>query len=388
MNQEELQQIITHGETRHTEFKSARVHPDALAATIVSFLNTAGGVLLLGVEDDKTISGVNEVDVACQRVEQILNNNITPRATAHIEAVNYAQQTLLKITIPPGFDRPYHTQRGQCFIRVNAGKRLASREEIRRMYLAVRAFYYDESTLLDTGLADVDIQVFDDFLNLAYGYPKDETRTVEERTRLLGNLKAMQGNELTVAGLLFFGYRPQEYLPTARVEFARFAGTFAGETILDRKTLLGRLSQQLEGMEDLLRLHLKNQGIIKNFESEVHYEMPLEMLREALVNALVHRDYSLSAPIRIFMFDDRVEVHSPGKLPNGVTVENIRVGIHVERNPIILSLMAKLGLITRLGTGILRILRLASQAGLPTPDLVESESEFVVTLYRLPDFQS
>lgn len=384
MNQEELQPIITHGETLHTEFKSAKVHPDALSATIVSFLNTAGGVVLLGVEDDKTISGINDVDATCQRVDQILAHNITPRATAYIEVVTYAEQTLLKITVPTGFDRPYHTQRGQCFIRVNAGKRLASREEIRRMYLAVRAFYYDESTLLDTRLADVDIQMFDDFLNLAYGYPQDETRTMEERTRLLGNLKAMHGHELTVAGLLFFGSRPQEYLPTARVDFARFAGTFAGETILDRKTLLGRLSQQLEGMEEILRLHLKNKGIIHHFEPEAHYEMPLEILRETFVNALVHRDYSLAAPIRILMFDDRLEVHSPGKLPNGVTVENIRVGIHVERNPIILSLMAKLGFITRLGTGILRILRLASQAGLPAPDLVESDSEFVVTLYRLP----
>jgi ATP-dependent DNA helicase RecG len=382
MTPEQLQQIITKAETLHTEFKSARVHPDALAAALVSFLNSAGGVLLLGVEDDRTITGIDDIDAACQRVEQILANNITPQATAHIEAEEYAGKTLLKITVPKGLDRPYHTQRGQCFVRVNAGKRLASREEIRRMYLAIRAFYYDESTLLDTGLSDIDIQAFDDFLNLAYGYPKDETRTAAERSRLLNNLKAMHGEALTVAGLLFFGYRPQEHLPTARMDFARFAGTTAGEVILDHKTLNGQLSQQLFGMEDLLRLHMSNKGNIREFEPETRYEMPLEMLREALVNALVHRDYSLSAPIRVLMFDDRLEVHSPGGLPNSVTVENIRAGIHVERNPIILSLMAKLGLMTRLGTGILRILRLASEANLPAPDLVENETEFVVTLYR------
>jgi ATP-dependent DNA helicase RecG len=296
--------------------------------------------------------------------------------------VEYAGQTLLKISVPRGLDRPYHTQRGQCFVRTNAGKRLASREEMRRMYLAVRAFYYDEVAVMDTNLDDVDVQTFDDFLSLAYGYPADEIRTVAERARLLRNLKAMRGDELTVAGLLFFGRRPQDYLPTARVDFARFAGTSAGETILDRKELTGRLPQQLEGIEEVLRLHLRNAGVIRGFEPEARYEMPLEMPREALINALVHRDYSLAAPIRVLMFDDRLEVHSPGRLPNGVTVDNIRAGIHVERNPIILSLMAKLGLMTRLGTGILRILRLAGEAGLPEPGLVESESEFVVTLYR------
>jgi ATP-dependent DNA helicase RecG len=379
---EELQQIISNGETLHTEFKSARVHPDALAAALVSFLNTAGGVLLLGVEDDKTVTGIGDVDTTCQRVEQILANNITPRATTHIEAVEYAEQTLLKITVPQGLDRPYQTQKGQCFVRVNAGKRLASREEIRRMYLAVRAFYYDESTVLNTQLSDIDSQAFDAFLNLAYGYATDDSRTGAERSRLLNNLKAMHGDELTVAGLLFFGKRPQNHLPTARIDFAHFAGCSAGEVILDHKTLSGCLSEQLEKMEELLRLHLSNNGIIRDFKPETRYEMPLEMLREALVNALVHRDYSLSAPIRVLMFNDRLEIHSPGSLPNGVTVENIRAGIHVERNPIILSLMAKLGLMTRLGTGILRILRLAKEAQLPTPDLIENDSEFVVILYR------
>jgi ATP-dependent DNA helicase RecG len=98
--------------------------------------------------------------------------------------------------------------------------------------------------------------------------------------------------------------------------------------ILDRKELTGRLSQQLEGIEELLRLHLRNSGLTRDFEPEARYEMPLEMPREALINALVQRDYSLAAPIRVLMFDDRLEVHSPGRLPNGVTVENIRAGIH------------------------------------------------------------
>ncbi|MCK5716200.1 MAG: putative DNA binding domain-containing protein [Thiomargarita sp.] len=378
MTEKELLERINKGETLQTEFKSAKVHPDALAAAFVSFLNSAGGVLLLGVEDDKSITGVGDIDKATLRVEHILAHNIIPPATACIEII----AKILKITLPKGLDRPYHTQRGQCFIRVNAGKRLAAREEIRRMYMDVRAFYYDESTLQNTEINHIDRSTFDDFLNVAYGYPQDDSRTILERKRLLHNLKAMQGETLTVAGVLFFSSFPQQHLPIARIDFARFSGLTAETVILDHKTLKGRLSQQLLGMEDVLRLHLLNKGTIHNFEPETHYEIPLEILREALVNALVHRDYSLSAPIRILMFDDRLEIHSPGNLPNTVTVENIKAGIHVERNPIILSFMAKIGLMTRLGTGILRILSLAKQAELPVPDFIEHESEFVVILYR------
>ena len=384
MSAEEIAQVVQDGETMYAEFKSAAARPESLATTFISFLNTEGGVLWLGIEDDGTVSGVADVDAARQRVDQILANNITPRATAFIEQVETGGKRLLKITLSRGLDRPYYTQRGQCYVRQNSGKRLASREEIRRMYMAVRSFYFDESALTGTGLADVDLPVFGAFLAAAYGVTEDTDRPEDELCRLFRNLKCMAGDELTVAGALLFGHQPQRMLPTARMEFARFEGAVAGEIILDRKTIEGRLPQQLDQMESLLRLHLRDAGVIRGFGPEVQAELPPEMLRESLTNALVHRDYSLSAPVRVILFDDRLEIHSPGQLPNGVTVENVRAGIHVERNPIILSLMSKLGLMTRLGTGIVRIFRLAAERGLPEPELEERVAEFVVTLYRMP----
>ena len=384
MAADEIAQVVQDGETMYAEFKSAAARPESLATAFISFLNTEGGVLWLDIEDDGTVSGVIDVDAAQQRVDQILANNVTPRATAFVEQVEVGGRRLLKITLSRGLDRPYYTQRGQCYVRQNSGKRLASREEIRRMYMAVRSFYFDESVLTGTGLADVELPVFDAFLAAAYGLTEVTERPEEELARLLRNLKCMAGDELTVAGALLFGRQPQRMLPTARVEFAHFAGTAAGETILDRKTIDGRLPQQLEQVESLLRLHLRNAGVIRGFKPEVQTELPLEMLREALTNALVHRDYSLSAPVRVFLFEDRLEIRSPGPLPNSVTLENVRAGIHVERNPIILSLMSKLGLMTRLGTGIVRIFRLATERGLPEPKLAESDAEFVVTLYRMP----
>lgn len=382
MTSDEIGQIVQAGETLHAEFKAEQAHADSLAAAFASFLNSEGGVLWLGLEDDGSVSGIADVDAARQRVDQILANNITPRATAFIEQVSVDGRTVLKITLPKGLDRPYYTRQGQCYVRVNAGKRLASREEIRRMYMAVRAFYFDETAVNGTTLADVDIESLESFLNSAYGLAMEPERSESERTRLLQNLKAMVGTELSVAGILLFARAPQRHLPTARIEYAHFAGQVAGELIYDRKSIEGRLPQQLERLDAVLRLALRNGGTIQGFQPESRPELPLEMLREALTNALVHRDYSISAPIRILLFDDRLEIHSPGSLPNGVTVENVRAGIHVERNPIILSLMGKLGLMTRLGTGILRIFRLATENGLLEPLLTATPAEFVVTLYR------
>lgn len=384
MTADEIAQVVQDGETMYAEFKPGAARPESLATALISFLNTEGGVLWLGIEDDGTVSGVADADAARQRVDQILANNITPRATAFVEQVDAEGRRLLKITLSRGLDRPYYTQRGQCYVRQNAGKRLASREEIRRMYMAVRSFFFDESVLSGSGLSDVDLPVFDAFLAAAYGMTEDSQRPEDELARLLRNLKCMVGEELTVAGALLFGRQPQRVLPTARMEFARFEGAVAGEIILDRKTVEGRLPQQLDQIESLLRLHLRDAGVIRGFGPEVQAELPPEMLRESLTNALVHRDYSLSAPVRVILFDDRLEIHSPGQLPNGVTVENVRAGIHVERNPIILSLMSKLGLMTRLGTGIVRIFRLAAERGLPEPELEETGREFLVTLYRMP----
>ncbi|MEM7537526.1 MAG: RNA-binding domain-containing protein [Chloroflexota bacterium] len=379
---EQLSIRITEGETLYTEFKSAKVHTDALSATLVSFLNTDGGVLLIGVDDDGQISGVDNPDAMRQKIDQVLMNNISPPAVVNIENVPYQDKLILAVRVARGVDRPYQTQRGQCYIRVNAGKRLASRLEIQRMFINSGALHYDELSITASSLKDVDSFSLDKFLRAGYRIEVDSLRRNEEYRLYLNNLKAMAEDELTVAGALFFASTPQYHLPTAKIEFASFEGNFAGNVILDRKTIEGRLPDQLESILTVIGLHLKRNGTIRSYQPEVMYEMPMTMVREVIINALVHRDYSYSSTIRVMLFDDRLEIHSPGRLPNGITIDNIRMGIHVERNPILTSFMGKLGLMTQIGTGIMRVLAEAKAAGLPEPKLEETDLEFVVTLYR------
>lgn len=159
-------------------------------------------------------------------------------------------------------------------------------------------------------------------------------------------------------------------------------GNEIGEEFLDRKEILGTLEDQITDAETWLRLRLPVAGKITGFRREDIPEIPSFVLREAIVNAVVHRDYTLRTQIRMFVFDDRIEIMNPGRLPNTVTLDNIRLGIHAERNPILTTFLSRLGFVSRVGTGIPRMIRLMRQHGLPDPEFQIVDHEFRVVLRR------
>jgi len=216
----------------------------------------------------------------------------------------------------------------------------------------------------------------------------EDLRDEMERTgvtleNILQNMKIMKEKELTLAGLLIFGRNPQQFRPYLKTWAIHFYGNDQGATeFIDRKELTGKLTDQLRRAEIFFRDHLRNPARIEGFDRIEGLEIPPEILREAVVNALAHRDYAIMSNIRIFIFDDRVEIISPGKLPNTVTIENIRYGIHAERNPVIISYLSKFGKMTQIGTGIPRMISLAKKATGREPDFEENEGQFKVIIHR------
>jgi len=152
---------------------------------------------------------------------------------------------------------------------------------------------------------------------------------------------------------------------------------------LDKKDINGTIIQIIENTERFLKIYLKEKHEISDFEPEIKYEIPMEALREAVVNAIAHRDYTISAPIRILIFTDRIEVHSPGRLPNTVTIESMKVGgAHVLRNPHIYNMLAKFQMVTDLGSGVRRMIKLVKDhIGLDV-ELIANENEFMVKIPR------
>ncbi len=244
--------------------------------------------------------------------------------------------------------------------------------------------YYDETPMLATSPDDIEAQAQADLLEMA-GQRGLDVATIDPQRlllnwRMLGRVNGQVS--LTVAGVLFLARNPQHWLPAAYVSALRISGTDISIAPSDQKRIAGRLLAVLEDAKRFLDIHLRRPHRIQGLEPEVTPELPAEVLREALVNALAHRDYTITAPIRLIVFDDRIEIHTPGALPNTVTLESLPFGIHVLRNPMIYSMLLRVGLVTDAGSGIPRIIRLTRQATGQEPTFRQEGNEFVLALPR------
>jgi predicted HTH transcriptional regulator len=384
MNKIELLEIIKKGEDSFTEFKEEMAHQDNLAAEIVAFANTEGGNLIIGVSDDGEILGVTDLDKEMQRIDNICSNNCEPTVYTTIEKFIIDDRKIMIVKIPKGPQRPYRTNRGIHYIRTASGKRIASPGELRLIHQASGAIYYDEMPVPNTSFEDIDIEYLEKFLKKSLGGGiEDFGIRVDD---LLKNMKIIIPYEdnmvTTTGGLLFFGKHPEYHLPYCKVTIVRFPGNDIGEKF-EKKDIEGELVGQIERSESVLKDYLRTETKIEGFKKEEpRFEIPIESLREALINAVAHRNYQLPSQIRIFIFDNRIEVKSPGKLPNTVTVENIRLGFPLHRNPLIVSFLAKGHRMTEIGTGIPRMIRLLKKHTGREPDFEERDQEFIVKIWR------
>lgn len=382
MDKRELMDIIEKGEDSFTEFKEEEVHSDDLASEIVAFANTEGGIILLGVSDKKEIKGVSKPDKEMQRMENICYNNCEPSIAVTIEKIKVDDRVVLCIHVSKGPERPYRTNRGVYYIRTSAGKRQATREELLRLYQATRSIYYDELPVPKTSIDELDILYFRRFFEDFYQTKIEQSLDLNKLLENMKILTRMNGNLVfTVGGYLIFGLNPQKEFPFCKITVAKFEGNEIGEEF-EKKDLEGKLEEQIKAADTVLNLYLKTRVEIRGFENELKPEIPKGVLREAVVNAIAHRDYHIASQIRIFIFDNRIEIISPGKLPNMVTLANIKLGVHSERNPLIVSYLAKMGYMTQIGTGIVRMIRLLKEHTDKEPEFEERGEEFVVRIWR------
>lgn len=373
---DELRQRIARGENPHTEFKRALPANSELARQVVCFANSDGGQIIVGVADDGQVIGVADTDSLLLRIDQVAFDGCTPPVTVVPEILALDGRDVVVVHIPKGDERPYGTRDGRYYVRSGVRCRQAGRSELLRLFQAGEALYYDEQPLRRLALTELDLDAV--ARHVQDVGPTDD----EDLARLLTAWRMFDGAHPTVGGLVVFGRKPQLHLESSGVVVGALAGDDLGGDFVDRKDLSGGLFDVLEQIEKFLGLHLRTGHKIVGFTAEQHPEIPPAALREATVNALVHRDYTVPAPIRIFVFADRVEVHSPGRPPNSVDGEAMRAGVHVPRNPHIYSRVAASQLATRAGSGIRRIARLLREAGSAGPGIAISDAEVVLTLPR------
>ena len=379
MDRHELIKRIEKKEDIHTEFKRT-INREDLAKAITCFANTDGGQIVIGVEDNGNIAGVEDTDSLMRKVDDISFNRCEPPVTVIQETVDIDEKTVVIINVPKGDQRPYRTGSGLYYIRSSNRCRQASRQELLRLFQAAESLYFDETEVFRTSVSDLDQdsfkRFFRDFLNMKI--------TTENIHTYMKNLKVISsGDKPTLSGILFFGIQPQVFFPTTKVIAAYIKGNDISIPPTDKKEIKGKIPEILENTLQFLRLHLREEHKIRGMESELYPEIPIEALREALVNAVAHRDYTISAPIRIFIFTNRVEFHTPGNLPNSVTIESMKIGgSHVLRNPTLYNFLAKMGLVTDIGSGVKRIITLVRETVEKDVELELRGNEFLLTIPR------
>jgi ATP-dependent DNA helicase RecG len=380
MDKLELQERILKGENLHTEFKESLPDNETLAKSIVCFANTDGGQLIIGISDSGNITGVGDSDEAVRKIDDVAFNRCEPPISILPETVDMDSKIVLIINIPKGEQRPYRTKSGLYYIRSGNRCRQASWQEVRRLYQTSESIYYDETPISKASFTTLDIEYLKDFLGKYLGISPEES-LIEN---YLKNLKVITHNKKpTLAGTLFFGKNPQQLIPFAKIIAAYIPGKDISIPPSDRKDLEGKIPDILENSLKFLRLYLKEEHRIKSFKAESYPEIPEEVFRECIVNAVAHRDYTINASIRLFIFEDRIEIRTPGKLPNTVTIENMKVSIHVPRNPVIYNLLNKMGMVTDVGSGVPRIIKIIKEKLNKEIGLNSTEAEFILSIPRM-----
>jgi len=278
----ELRQRILQGEDLHTEFKQWPISSDDLAASLVAFANTDGGQLILGVDREGNVVGVPDPDRAMQKVDSIAYQNCEPPLTVVQETVPDEEGNIVVVVnVPKGDQRPYRTNRGRYYIRTTSGRRDASRGELLRLFQATESLYYDETAIFAATQDDIDRSLIERFL-------RNRAQTLEalgiSYEQLLVNLKLARRIDRTLhptlAGILFFGRAPQNFVPYAYISALRIPGTDISEAPQDQKRVEGPMLSMLEEARRFLRIHLSPPHLIRELEPEARPELPSEALRE------------------------------------------------------------------------------------------------------------
>jgi ATP-dependent DNA helicase RecG len=354
----EFMQILAQGEDSENQFKKNITNEDSLAAEMVAFSNGKGGRIFLGVDDDGSITGLESSDI--HRLNQLISNaasqNVRPAINPITQNLTIQNKLILIIEIPQGINKPYQDKNGVFWVKNGADKRKAtSREEIQRLFQSSGLVHADQTVASSLTITDLDMDYFRAFFLKRYGEALDNQQLTLEQT--INNLNLGFGEKLNLTGALLFTKNPSFRLPVYIVK----AGAFPGETLatnnyIDSRDITGKMADIFQQTMNFILSNIKHSQGEQSFNSPGQPQIPRIVLEELLVNALVHRDYFISAPVRVFIFSNRIEIISPGHLPNNLTVENIKAGNSNARNPILASFAYHILPYRGFGSGILRAL--------------------------------
>jgi len=376
----ELLEIISNGENSGIEFKRDDLRPEQLAKEIVAMANFHGGKILIGVEDDRTISGINRSDLEIWIMDTVFRHYIHPMLIPYYEEVIIDDnKKVAVISFDQGNAKPYvlrYNGREEIYIRVGSTSRLATREQQLRLFEKGEMLHSEVLPVSGSSLDNLDNARLTDYFENIIGDSKLPKNNMEWETRLCGLGLMVSGDDgrvkCTIAGLILFGYTPHKYLYQSGLRWMSFSSvdmdykadddTFfdapllplgkgkigTGRNIVD----YGLIEKAADRMTPFISI--ENNSINDQFRRERKYHYPFEAVREAILNSFAHRDWTRALEITVTNFSDRIEINSPGSLQNSMTLEKMLNGQRSIRNPIILETLRDYEYVDMRGMGVRR----------------------------------
>ena len=376
-----MTQTYTERESKTLEFKAKVPDFKKLIKTCIAFANGAGGEIIVGVQD-KThdITGISENDreKLYEDFPNSLYDSVSPSLIPHIYEKNLGDQQVVIIKIYPGTKKPYFVKRlgtpSGVYIRLGASTRKANIESVEDLSREQRRVSFDEES------SGQQISVLSNqLLERFYGNNISERRLQADKV-ITGNLSFSHELLVTNGGLLMFNESPDDYIPEAIIICTRFSGK-KGRSIIQTIELRGSIPSLAESAYLLISEWLEREYHLKGIQLKGKHLIPPEALREALINALIHRKYSIPGAIKFGLFEDRLEIFSPGSFPGMISIKNLGDGTTFLRNIIISRIARKMRLIEKLGTGIRLIYDSCKKEGLKLPEYNEDGDFVKVTFF-------
>ena len=398
---------IKAGEVSEVQFKERVLDKYDIACELVAFSNSHGGKLVVGIKDktgETNALSYSEVQETTNLLSDIASENVVPSILIKIDTVELDDGNLVVATVKEGLNKPYHDNKGIVWVKNGADKRkVFDNAELAEMMTDCGSFAPDEAGVRDATVNDLDAATIKLFLGNRFervlekkGLTGDAFKEASLDTicsaiakghdceKILRNLRFIRPDgTLTVAAMLLFGKYTQRWMPMMTAKCICFAGNSVGSKVFRDKVndadMEGNLLHQYDTIMDFFTRNLHNVQVGDEFNSMGKLEIPYTSLVEFTVNSLVHRSLNMKAPVRVFIFDNRVEIHSPGALPNGLTIDDIKAGTSMPRNMFLFNNAIYLLPYTGVGSGITRALDEDVNVTFVNNDKAQ---EFVITVWR------